>query len=147
MSHTGDRSTAIHEQAGRTAMTTPAELERNAAAEIFGRVLTAMVTPFDEDGQVDEAGVEYLARSLTASGWNDGVVVNGTTGESISTTEAEKTLVIDAAVRALAGTGRKVIAGVGSGDTHSSIQLARAAERAGADGLLVVAPYYSRPSQ
>ena len=88
---------------------------------------------------------EKLAGLLTRTGWNDGLVVNGTTGESISTSDVEKAAIVAAAKRALASTGAKLIAGVGSGDTRSSIELAREAAAAGADGLLVVAPYYSRP--
>ena len=116
-------------------------------ANHFGRVLTAMVTPFDISESVDLPEVARLATRLTAPGWNDGVVVNGTTGESISTDEAEKAGIVAATCRALAGTGRTVIAGVGAADTASSIRMAQAAATAGADGLLVVAPYYSRPTQ
>lgn len=117
------------------------------AEDSFGRVITAMVTPFDAAGRVDDVAAERLATLLTRSGWNDAVAVNGTTGESISTDDAEKSRVIAAAKRATAGTGRKVIAGVGSGSTRHSVELAEQAAEAGADGLLVVAPYYSRPSQ
>lgn len=116
------------------------------ATESFGRVITAMITHFDSTGQVDLVAVRHLAAQLTAPGFNDAVVVNGTTGESISTTEAEKLAIITAAKEAVPGTAR-VIAGVGAADTASSIRMANDAERAGADGLLVVAPYYSRPTQ
>ncbi len=118
-----------------------------SVAAIFGRVLTAMVTPFDGDNAVDLVETENLAGLLTRTGWNDGLVVNGTNGESISTNDEEKALVVAAAKRALGSNGAKLIAGVGSGDTRSSIKLAREAASAGADGLLVVAPYYSRPTQ
>lgn len=117
------------------------------AAVAFGRVITAMVTPFDTYGRLDEAGAEQLAQWLTRDGWNDALVVNGTTGESISTDDAEKVRMIAAVRRGVFGTGRKIIAGVGAASTHHSVQLAEAAAEAGADGLLVVAPYFSRPSQ
>lgn len=113
----------------------------------FGTVLTAMVTPLDAHGQLDQAGAEGLARWLLRSGWNDGVVVNGTTGESFATSNWEKASMIHSAKRVTAGTDRRVIAGVGSTDTRHSIELARAAAEQKADGLLVVAPYYSRPTQ
>ena len=113
----------------------------------FGRILTAMVTPMDEHGRLDQNGAEELARRLLQDGWNDGVVVNGTTGESFATSDWEKASMIHSAKRVTAGTGRRVIAGVGSADTRHSIALARAAAEQQADGLLVVAPYYSRPSQ
>lgn len=116
-------------------------------AQGLGRVLTAMITPFDEQENVDLPAVARLARSLTAPGHNDGIVVNGTTGESISTTETEKQAILATSIEAVAGTGATVIAGVGSGDTRSSVTMARAAQAAGATGLLVVAPYYSRPTQ
>lgn len=117
------------------------------AVAVFGRVITAMVTPFDSYGRLDESGIEELAGWLTREGWNDSVVVNGTTGESIATDDAEKVRTIIAAKRALAGTGRQVIAGVGAASTQHSVELAEAAAEAGADALMVVAPYYARPSQ
>ncbi|MCH8560151.1 4-hydroxy-tetrahydrodipicolinate synthase [Nesterenkonia sp. DZ6] len=112
----------------------------------FGTVMTAMVTPFDKSGQLDFEGVRDLARWLTRDGWNDGLVVNGTTGESITTTDAEKTAIIRTVSAAVGGTAT-VIAGVGVADTQHSIELAQAAAAAGADGLMVVAPYYCRPDQ
>lgn len=112
----------------------------------FGTLMTAMVTPFDESAQLDLEGARDLSRWLTRDGWNDGLVVNGTTGESISTTDAEKTAMVRT-VSAAVGGRVSVIAGVGSGSTQHSIELAQAAAGAGADGLMVVAPYYSRPSQ
>ncbi|GLB68183.1 4-hydroxy-tetrahydrodipicolinate synthase [Arthrobacter mangrovi] len=117
------------------------------AATTFGNVLTAMVTPFDQCDRVDLPAAERLAAWLTRDGWNDGIVVNGTTGESIATSDHEKSKMVGAARRAVAGSGKRVIAGVGAGDTRHSIRLAQAAEQWGADGLLLVAPYYSRPSQ
>ncbi|HJX80259.1 4-hydroxy-tetrahydrodipicolinate synthase [Glutamicibacter sp.] len=116
------------------------------ATECFGRVSTAMITEFDRAQAVDLAAVRRLAAELTAPGSNDAVVVNGTTGESISTTEGEKLAIIRAAKEAVPATAR-VIAGVGAADTASSIRMAVDAAQAGADGLLVVAPYYSRPTQ
>ena len=113
----------------------------------FGRILTAMVTPMHEQGRLDQNGAEELARWLLRDGWNDGVVVNGTTGESFATSDWEKASMILSAKRATAGTQRRVIAGVGSTDTRHSIALAQAAAEQRADGLLVVAPYYSRPTQ
>jgi 4-hydroxy-tetrahydrodipicolinate synthase len=119
----------------------------SAAATAFGRVITSMVTPFDEAGRVDEFAAEQLAGRLTRDGWNDAVLVNGSTGESGATDDAEKRRMILRARRAVSGTVRKVIAGIGSGNTAHSVRLAVAAQGAGADGLLVAAPYYSRPSQ
>ena len=112
----------------------------------LGQVLTAMVTPFTDGGHVDLHAAQTIARHLTQPGWNDGIVVNGTTGESTTTTDEEKRELV-AAVRAAVDTDVRVVAGVGSADTRHSVDLARSAEAAGADGLLVVAPYYSRPTQ
>lgn len=116
-----------------------------AAARPFGRVLTAMVTPFDAAGRLDLGRAEELAAHLVELG-NDGLVVNGTTGEAPTTTDAEKAALV-AAVVAAVGDRAAVVAGVGTNDTAHSVQLARAACRAGAHGLLVVTPYYSRPPQ
>lgn len=110
-----------------------------------GGIGTAMVTPFTEDGGLDLDSVGPLTEHLISLG-NSCVAVSGTTGEATTTTDAEK----DALLRAVlsAADGRiSVLAGVGTADTAHSIALARAAERAGADGLLLVTPYYSRPSQ
>jgi 4-hydroxy-tetrahydrodipicolinate synthase len=111
----------------------------------FGRVLTAMVTPFHPDGSLDLDGVAKLAEHLVATG-HDGVVVNGTTGESPTTTDAEQAAIIRA-VRAAVGDQASVVAGVGTNDTRHTVELARQAADLGADGLLVVAPYYNRPPQ
>jgi len=106
-----------------------------------------MVTPFDHRGEPDNAGASTLARWLTQPGWNDGIVVNGTTGESVATSDREKASMVQCVTQAVRDRGTKVIAGVGAGDTRHSVALAMAAASQGADGLLVVAPYYSRPSQ
>ncbi|MEU0225998.1 4-hydroxy-tetrahydrodipicolinate synthase [Streptomyces sp. NPDC006284] len=111
----------------------------------FGRTLCAMVTPFTEAGALDLDGARRLADRLVARGC-DGLVLSGTTGESPTTTDAEKTALITA-VREAVGDRAALVAGVGTADTRHTVELARAAEKAGADGLLVVAPYYSRPPQ
>lgn len=111
----------------------------------FGTVLTAMVTPFDRDGALDAKRVGELATRLVEDG-SDGILVNGTTGESPTTTDDEKTAIIRAVVEAV-GDRATVVTGVGTYDTAHSIELARAAEAAGAHGALIVSPYYSRPQQ
>src|SRR4051794_36590248 len=111
----------------------------------FGRVLVAMVTPFHPDGSVDVPGTQRLATHLIDSGC-DGLVVNGTTGESPTTDEREKQLVVRAVVDAV-GDRAHVVAGAGSNDTAHSVELARAAEKSGASGILVVTPYYNKPPQ
>ena len=111
----------------------------------FGRVLTAMVTPFTGDGSLDLDGAQRLAAHLVDSG-NDGLIVNGTTGESPTTSDAEKSELVRAVVDAV-GDRAHVVAGVGTNDTRHSVELARAAERAGAHGLLTVTPYYNKPPQ
>jgi 4-hydroxy-tetrahydrodipicolinate synthase len=111
----------------------------------FGRVLTAMVTPFAADGALDLDGAQRLAAHLVDAG-NDGLVVNGTTGESPTTSDVEKEQLVRAVVEAV-GNRAFVVAGVGTNDTRHSIELARQAERAGAHGLLTVTPYYSKPPQ
>lgn len=111
----------------------------------LGTVLTAMVTPFGPDGSLDLAAAKKLASHLVDSGC-DGLVVSGTTGESPTTTDAEKSALIAAVLEAV-GDRARVIAGAGTYDTAHSVHLAKAAEAEGAHGLLVVTPYYSRPSQ
>ena len=111
----------------------------------FGRVLTAMVTPFDAEGALDLKRAEELAAHLVELG-NDGLVVNGTTGEGPTTSDEEKSELVRAVVAAV-GERATVVAGAGTYDTAHSVRLARAAEHAGAHGLLVVTPYYSRPPQ
>ncbi|MEU6077346.1 4-hydroxy-tetrahydrodipicolinate synthase [Micromonospora sp. NPDC047074] len=117
-----------------------------AVSRPFGRVLTAMVTPFTADGSLDLDGAGRLASYLVDEQGNDALVVNGTTGESPTTTDAEKERLIRAVVEAV-GDRAKVVAGVGTNDTRHTIELAAAAEKAGAHGLLVVTPYYNKPPQ
>ncbi|MCW2804355.1 MAG: 4-hydroxy-tetrahydrodipicolinate synthase [Propionibacteriaceae bacterium] len=112
----------------------------------FGRLLSAMVTPFDADGALDLDGAAALASYLVDELGHDGLVVSGTTGESPTTTNAEKTALL-AAVIAAVGDRAAVIAGVGSFDTRHTVQTAQEAAAAGADGILVVTPYYSKPPQ
>ena len=111
----------------------------------FGRVLVAMVTPFTADGSLDLDTAQRLADRLVADGC-DGLVVNGTTGESPTTTDSEKAALVRAVVDAV-GDRATVVAGAGTYDTVHSVHLATAAQQAGAHGLLVVTPYYSRPPQ
>lgn len=111
----------------------------------FGRALCAMVTPFTASGALDVDGARRLAERLVADGCA-GLVLSGTTGESPTTTDTEKATLVRA-VREAVGDRASVVAGVGTADTRHTVELALAAEKAGADGLLVVAPYYSRPPQ
>jgi 4-hydroxy-tetrahydrodipicolinate synthase len=111
----------------------------------FGAMLTAMVTPFDADGAVDLPAAQRLAVHLVDSGC-DGLVVSGTTGESPTTSDEEKRELLTAVLEAV-GERAVVVAGVGTNDTAHSVELAKAAEGAGAHGLLVVTPYYSKPPQ
>jgi 4-hydroxy-tetrahydrodipicolinate synthase len=109
----------------------------------FGRVLTAMVTPFDEDGRLDLDAARTLARWLQAGG-NDGLVVAGTTGEAPTLDDEEKLALWAAVAEAVT---IPVIAGSGSNDTRHSVRLTREASKLGVAGILAVAPYYNRPSQ
>lgn len=111
----------------------------------FGKLLTAMVTPFDANMQVNYASAQELASRLLTAG-SDGVVVAGTTGESPTLTKKEKIQLFQAVVEVVGGSGT-VIAGTGSYDTTDSIEMTREAERTGVDGIMVVAPYYNKPSQ
>ncbi len=111
----------------------------------FGRVLTAMVTPMTSRGEVDHQGAGELAAYLVDHG-SDGLVISGTTGESATTTDAEKESLLRAVVEAI-GDRAHVLAGVGTNDTAHSAELARVAEKAGAAGLLAVTPYYNKPPQ
>ena len=111
----------------------------------FGKVLTAMVTPYKATGEVDYAKAQKLALHLLNNG-SDGIVVAGTTGECPTLTEEEKRDLLKAVVEAVDGKGI-VIAGTTSNDTAHSIEIARQAEELGADGVLAVVPYYNKPSQ
>lgn len=117
-----------------------------SAQDAFGTVLTAMVTPFTADGsKVDYDAAAQLATDLVDLG-NDGLVINGTTGESATTDEHEKLELLKVVIDAV-GHRAKIIAGAGSNDTAHSVLLAKDAEKAGAHGLLVVTPYYNKPPQ
>ena len=111
----------------------------------IGRLITAMVTPFDEQGQVDYSQARHLAGSLLASG-SDGLVVSGTTGESPTLSKEEK-LRLFREVKAELGDRGAVIAGTGNYNTAESIELTQEAEREGADAALLVVPYYNKPTQ
>lgn len=111
----------------------------------LGTVLTAMVTPFKPDGSLDTDTAARLATRLVDAGC-DGLVISGTTGESPTTTDAEKSLLLRAVVEAV-GDRARIVAGVGTYDTAHSVHLAKAAAAEGVHGLLVVTPYYSRPPQ
>lgn len=111
----------------------------------FGRMLTAMVTPFTAQGALDTEVAAALATHLVDQG-HDGLVMCGTTGESPTLTDDEQARLLSAVVEAV-GDRAQVVAGVGTFDTAHSVELARAAARSGADGLLVVTPYYSKPPQ
>ncbi|WP_310962923.1 4-hydroxy-tetrahydrodipicolinate synthase [Nocardioides terrisoli] len=110
----------------------------------FGRMLTAMVTPFREDGSVDLDAVAAVATHLVDHG-HDGIVVSGTTGESPTTSIGEDGEIV-AATKAAVGDRATVVAGVGTNSTNHSVELAEQAAKAGADGVLLVTPYYSKPS-
>jgi 4-hydroxy-tetrahydrodipicolinate synthase len=112
----------------------------------FGQMITAMVTPMTPDGAVDYDGAARLADYLVTEMRNDGLVVNGTTGEAPTTTDAEQEQLLRVVVEAV-GSRAKVVAGVGTNATAHTIELARQAERAGCHGLLVVTPYYNKPPQ
>lgn len=112
----------------------------------FGRLVTAMVTPFRRDGSLDVESAAKLATYLVDEQGNDSLVINGTTGEAPTTSDAEKETLLRAVVEAV-GDRARVIAGVGTNNTSHTIELARAAEKAGSHGLLVVTPYYNKPPQ
>jgi 4-hydroxy-tetrahydrodipicolinate synthase len=111
----------------------------------FGRVLTAMATAFTVDGEIDEEATARIALHLVDHG-HDGLVVSGTTGEAATTTTAEDGRILRA-VKDAVGDRAKIIAGVGTNDTRHTLELARQAVMQGADGLLLVTPYYNKPSQ
>lgn len=112
----------------------------------FGRLITAMVSPFHDDGSLNAEGAARLATYLVDEQANDTLVINGTAGESPTTSDGEKETLVRAVVEAV-GDRAKVVAGVGTNDTRHTIELAAAAEKAGAHGLLVVTPYYNKPTQ
>src|SRR5439155_13930063 len=110
----------------------------------IGRLLTAMCTPFRDDGRVDYDGAQQLARLLVADG-SDGVVLAGTTGESPTLSDDEKIELLGAIKEAIPGAA--VVVGSGTNDTRHSLEGSERAMRAGADALLAVVPYYNRPTQ
>jgi 4-hydroxy-tetrahydrodipicolinate synthase len=112
----------------------------------FGQMITAMITPMTPDGAVDYDGAARLADYLVSAMRNDGLVINGTTGEAPTTTDEEKERLLRVVLEAV-GSRAKVVAGVGTNITSHTIELARAAERVGVHGLLVVTPYYNKPPQ
>lgn len=117
-----------------------------AAQQAFGSVITAMVTPFNADGTaIDFDAAAQLANDLVELG-NDGLVINGTTGESPTTADDEKVELLKVVVDAVAGRAR-VIAGAGNNDTAHTVQLVAQAAATGVDGLLIVTPYYNKPPQ
>ncbi|MFZ9564564.1 MAG: 4-hydroxy-tetrahydrodipicolinate synthase [Ilumatobacteraceae bacterium] len=109
----------------------------------FGRVITAMVTPFDSDGSLDLDGARNLAKWLEANG-NDGLVIAGTTGEAPVLTDDERLSLFAAVIESVS---IPVIAGTGTNDTLHSIHMTKEATKLGAAGILVVCPYYNRPPQ
>ncbi|UUI67446.1 4-hydroxy-tetrahydrodipicolinate synthase [Aeromicrobium duanguangcaii] len=122
-------------------MTSPLATE----AAPFGRLLTAMATPFTPDGELDLDAAAALAQHLVESG-SDGIVVSGTTGESPTTTGEEDGRLLAAVLEAV-GDRATIVAGVGTNDTRHTVELAEQAVRVGAHGLLLVSPYYSKPPQ
>ncbi len=117
-------------------MTTPAP---------FGRLITAMITPFAKDGSIDWDGVAKLATHLADHG-HDAIVVNGTTGEAPTTKSSEKLEIIKV-VKSTVGSRVKVLSGAGDNETSYTVEQAKRSADAGADGLLIVAPYYNKPPQ
>ncbi len=112
----------------------------------FGRTLTAMITPMTSDGSVDYDGAARLATYLVDQMRSEGLVVNGTTGEAPTTTDQEQERLIRVVLEAV-GDRARVVAGVGTNVTTHTVHLAKQAQRAGAHGVLVVTPYYSKPAQ
>lgn len=115
------------------------------ADQLFGANLVAMVSPMLPDGSIDHPAVGSLVEHLLSTGC-DGIVVGGTTGESATLTD-EESIALVRAVKAQVDGRAKVIAGVGTYDTKATVAKAQAAEAAGADALLLVTPYYNRPTQ
>ncbi len=111
----------------------------------FGQVLVALVTPFAADGEVDWADVEKHIDDVITAG-ADGIVVTGTTGETSTLTDPEKLRLVEVA-KQVAGDRAKIITGGGSNETAHAIELYKASEKAGADGVMIVTPYYNKPTQ
>lgn len=111
----------------------------------FGRILTAMVTPFNEDGNVDQQRIKTLVDHLMGHG-TEGLVITGTTGESPTLTFQEKITVYETVVKHVNGK-IPILAGTGTNNTYESIELTKAAEQIGVDGIMLVVPYYNKPSQ
>lgn len=111
----------------------------------FGKIITAMVTPFDANGDIDFPATEALIEHLIANG-SDGLVVAGTTGESPTLSAAEKLALFKFTAERVNGR-IPVIAGTGSNDTRSSVMLTKQAQEAGVDGIMLVTPYYNKPAQ
>jgi 4-hydroxy-tetrahydrodipicolinate synthase len=111
----------------------------------FGRLITAMVTPFAADGSIDWDGVARLAHHLADHG-HDAIAVNGTTGEAPTTKSSEKLEIIKV-VKSAVGSRVKVLSGAGDNETSYTVEQAKRSADAGADGLLIVAPYYNKPPQ
>lgn len=126
-------------------MSETAQNTSTAAEPVFGRLLTAMVTPFAANGEVDEQATAALATNLVERG-HDGLIVCGTTGEYSTMTDKENENVFRI-VKEAVGDRAKIVAGVGSNDTAHTLHLASRAEAVGVDGLLVVTPYYNKPTQ
>lgn len=112
---------------------------------IFGQTLVALVTPMTADGEVDWADTEKLIDYVISNG-ADGVVVTGTTGETSTLTDAEKIKLVEVGKSVSAGRA-KIITGGGSNETAHAMQLYKASEKAGADGIMIVTPYYNKPTQ
>ncbi|MCM3782902.1 4-hydroxy-tetrahydrodipicolinate synthase [Neobacillus mesonae] len=112
----------------------------------FGRLITAMVTPFNDEGRIHWEETSKLIDYLIDVQKTDTLVIAGTTGESPTLTDQEKVELFGFAVKHAAGRA-KIIAGTGSNSTHHSIELTREAEKAGVDGVLLVVPYYNKPNQ
>jgi 4-hydroxy-tetrahydrodipicolinate synthase len=111
----------------------------------FGQVMVALVTPFQADGEVDWASVEQHVENCVQSG-ADGIVVTGTTGETSTLTDSEKIRLVEVA-KSVANGRAKIITGGGSNETAHAIELYKASEKAGADGVMIVTPYYNKPTQ
>ncbi|MEY4108896.1 MAG: hypothetical protein RJB35_209 [Actinomycetota bacterium] len=111
----------------------------------FGQLITAMVTPFDKDGAIDWDGVAKLAQHLVDTG-HDGIAVNGTTGEAPTTKSSEKLEIIKV-VKSVVGGKVKVLSGAGDNETSYTVEQAKRSQDAGADGILIVTPYYNKPPQ